>query len=99
MNEENKAKFKAAVEDGKAKANAMMQSEFAKCKTILDMQEVYRGCVDGIQSVAAILALGFLGLGGAVEDLQPTVQAWIDESVGSLNAIYDDAAQRFVTVH
>ena len=99
MNEENKAKFKAAVEDGKAKANAMMQSEFAKCKTILDMQEVYRGCVDGIQSMAPIIASGFLNSGGAVEDLQPTVQTWIDESVGSLNAIYDDATQRFATVH
>lgn len=99
MNEENQIKFKSKIKDAQSKANEMVRDEFAKCKSLSELQECYRGCADGIQFTVPLIAASYLGLGGALEDLQQVARNWVDESAGNLNAIYDDAAQRFATVH
>ena len=99
MNQEQKSKFEAQTKLAIDNVHADIKSEFSSCTTLTELQDIYKGAMDATcLAIEALLKL-YLSFDGEIDAFQEVGQKWLDDCADSINTMYADAAQRFVTVH
>ncbi len=99
MNQEQKSKFEAQTKSAIDNVHADIKSEFSSAATLKELQELYKGAMDATgMAIEALLKL-YLSFDGEIEAFQEVGQKWLDDCADSINTMYADADQRFVTVH